>query len=156
VLRATRMPAVLVELGFLTHGAERAKMLEGTYRKAMCAAIADGIEAWGGVAKPVPLPESPKPEATPEPKRVETLPTTEEQLMTRPLKLPDRVDVLMDQPVVEVVWAYARQDETLESFQCRLLDATLASPQLTARLPGWMPIPLARMLLRRILRCDGE
>jgi hypothetical protein len=49
VLRATRMPAVLLELGFLTNERDRTLMLDSRHRDALSVAIADGIERWGGV-----------------------------------------------------------------------------------------------------------
>lgn len=56
VLRATRMPAVLVELGFMTHEDERERLTDSAYRGLLCLAIADAIEDWGGVERP-DLPE---------------------------------------------------------------------------------------------------
>ena len=46
VLRKTRMPAVLVELGFLTHAGDRARLLDCTTRAVVAGAIADGLAAW--------------------------------------------------------------------------------------------------------------
>ena len=43
VLRATKMPAVLVELGFLTNDAERAKLVDPEYQRSLSEAIASGI-----------------------------------------------------------------------------------------------------------------
>jgi N-acetylmuramoyl-L-alanine amidase len=54
VLRATRMPAVLLELGFLTNARDRELMLDSRHRDALCVAIADGIERWGGVERKDP------------------------------------------------------------------------------------------------------
>jgi len=48
VLRATSMPAVLLELGFLTHVGERTLLLEPAYRDMIDRAIADGIADWAG------------------------------------------------------------------------------------------------------------
>lgn len=47
VLRATAMPAVLLELGFLTHVGERTLLLEPAYRDMIARAIADGVIDWG-------------------------------------------------------------------------------------------------------------
>lgn len=46
VLRRTPMPAVLVELGFLTNADERALLLDPAYRARLSGAIAAGIGAW--------------------------------------------------------------------------------------------------------------
>ena len=46
VLRQTDMPAVLVELGFITNPAEEALISSDPFRLQAAAAIADGIEAW--------------------------------------------------------------------------------------------------------------
>src|SRR5690606_25301271 len=46
VLRATAMPAVLVELGFLTHAGERLLLLRPAYRELLARAIADGVSDW--------------------------------------------------------------------------------------------------------------
>lgn len=48
VLRATSMPAVLLELGFLTHAGERLLLLRPAYRELLARAIADGIADWAG------------------------------------------------------------------------------------------------------------
>jgi len=48
VLRATVMPAVLLELGFLTHAGERLLLLRPDYRELLARAIADGIADWAG------------------------------------------------------------------------------------------------------------
>jgi len=46
VLRHTDMPAVLVELGFISNQAEEALLNTEDFRLQAAAAIADGIEAW--------------------------------------------------------------------------------------------------------------
>lgn len=46
VLRAADMPAVLVEAGFLSHPAERRRILDPAYRSRLAAAIAGGIIAY--------------------------------------------------------------------------------------------------------------
>lgn len=72
VLRATRMPAVLVELGFLTHPAEHAALTSPDYRDRLCSALAYGIEAWAGVVYPELLGEPwVKPQQPTIPDRVE-------------------------------------------------------------------------------------
>lgn len=48
VLRATNMPAVLVELGFLTHPGERSQLLDPDVRDRLARALADGIVEWAG------------------------------------------------------------------------------------------------------------
>ena len=45
VLRNTRVPAVLCELGFLTNKAEAKKIASGSYRQRLAEAIARGIQA---------------------------------------------------------------------------------------------------------------
>lgn len=45
VLRATRMPAVLIELGFLTHAGERERLQDPAYRQLLAASVAAGILA---------------------------------------------------------------------------------------------------------------
>jgi N-acetylmuramoyl-L-alanine amidase len=46
VLAGARMPAVLVELGFISHGAESKKLRDPTYQERIAGAIVDGIAAW--------------------------------------------------------------------------------------------------------------
>jgi N-acetylmuramoyl-L-alanine amidase len=46
VLAGARMPAVLVELGFLSHRAESKKLCDPAYQERLAEAIADGIAAW--------------------------------------------------------------------------------------------------------------
>ena len=46
VLNRTRAPAVLVELGFLTHAGDRRRLLECDTRAVVAGAIADGLAAW--------------------------------------------------------------------------------------------------------------
>ena len=48
VLRRTRMPAVLIELGFMTSPEEIRRLEDPAYMRAMAVAIADGIGAWLG------------------------------------------------------------------------------------------------------------
>jgi N-acetylmuramoyl-L-alanine amidase len=43
VLRSTTMPAVLVEMGYLSNDAEREKLSDDTYQNLLAASIADGI-----------------------------------------------------------------------------------------------------------------
>lgn len=49
VLRATRMPAVLIELGFITHPEERASLLDPPHREQLARAIASAVAAHLGV-----------------------------------------------------------------------------------------------------------
>ncbi len=46
VLRQTRMPAVLLELDFLTHRDGRARLQDDGFRRRVAAAVADGIQTW--------------------------------------------------------------------------------------------------------------
>lgn len=46
VLRGTRMPAILVELGFLTSDSDRARLLDPGRRERIARAIASGIAEW--------------------------------------------------------------------------------------------------------------
>ncbi|MGB8931597.1 MAG: N-acetylmuramoyl-L-alanine amidase [Anaeromyxobacteraceae bacterium] len=46
VLAGARMPAVLLELGFLSHPAESRRLKDPEYQERIAAAVADGIAAW--------------------------------------------------------------------------------------------------------------
>jgi N-acetylmuramoyl-L-alanine amidase len=46
VLAGARMPAVLLELGFLSHDAESARLKDPAYQEKLAAAVVDGIAAW--------------------------------------------------------------------------------------------------------------
>ncbi len=46
VLAGARMPAVLLELGFLSHDAESVRLKNPEYQDRIAAAVADGISAW--------------------------------------------------------------------------------------------------------------
>jgi N-acetylmuramoyl-L-alanine amidase len=46
VLAGARMPAVLLELGFLSHPAESVRLKDAEYQERIAAAVADGIAAW--------------------------------------------------------------------------------------------------------------
>jgi len=46
VLRRNRLPAILVECGFLTNGAEGRRVMDGDYREQTARAIAEGIQRW--------------------------------------------------------------------------------------------------------------
>src|SRR5437773_6884442 len=46
VLRNARLPAVLIEAGFMSHSAESARIFDPQYRRRMARAIADGILAY--------------------------------------------------------------------------------------------------------------
>lgn len=52
VLRATKMPAVLLELGFLTNELDRAVLLDPAHRQAVCRAVADALDVFLGVTTP--------------------------------------------------------------------------------------------------------
>lgn len=49
VLTTVQCPAVLVEAGFLSHGAEGRKVASGTYRQQIAAAIAAGVKQYAAV-----------------------------------------------------------------------------------------------------------
>lgn len=46
VVRQTQMPAILIEAGFLSNPAERAKILDPAYRDALAKSIAEGVDAY--------------------------------------------------------------------------------------------------------------
>jgi len=46
VLVRTRMPAILIELGYLTNRADATKLSTGSYRQQLADAIADGIVSY--------------------------------------------------------------------------------------------------------------
>jgi N-acetylmuramoyl-L-alanine amidase len=46
VLRGSLMPAVLLEVGFITNGAEAKSLEKGSYQKLIAESIADGIAAF--------------------------------------------------------------------------------------------------------------
>ena len=46
VLRRNRLPAILVECGFLTNGAEGRRVMESNYREQTARAIAEGVQRW--------------------------------------------------------------------------------------------------------------
>ena len=48
VLAGARMPAVLVEVGFLSHPAESQRLASAAYQERVAAAIAEGVGAWRG------------------------------------------------------------------------------------------------------------
>ena len=50
VLKATNMPAILVETGFINNDADRAKLCDPGYQTTLAKAVAKGICAWAGVA----------------------------------------------------------------------------------------------------------
>ena len=61
VLRATHMPAVLVETGFINHDGDRAKLSDPGYQTTLAAAIARGVCDWAGIAFSDPGEEKPMP-----------------------------------------------------------------------------------------------
>jgi N-acetylmuramoyl-L-alanine amidase len=52
VLKAPDLPSVLVELGFLTSAADRARLSDPEWRTGLAEAIADGLERWIARASP--------------------------------------------------------------------------------------------------------
>ena len=52
VIRAAQVPAVLVEVGFLTHPQEAARLSSPAYRERVAAALADGIARYFASAEP--------------------------------------------------------------------------------------------------------
>jgi len=72
VIRETRMPAVLVEMGFVSNAKDAAYMRSADGQAAIAEAIARGVVEWAGLswrpaAAPAPRP-APKPAPKPEPK----------------------------------------------------------------------------------------
>jgi N-acetylmuramoyl-L-alanine amidase len=53
VLKAPEVPSALVELGFLSSAADRARLMDPAWRAEAVAALADGIEAWASSSKSV-------------------------------------------------------------------------------------------------------
>jgi N-acetylmuramoyl-L-alanine amidase len=47
VLRGTTIPAVLIEVGFLSNFSEEKSLKEGVYRQGLAQAISDGIQDFG-------------------------------------------------------------------------------------------------------------
>ncbi len=54
VIRAAQVPAVLVEIGFVTHPQEAAWLSSPAYRERVAAALADGIARYFASAEPSP------------------------------------------------------------------------------------------------------
>jgi N-acetylmuramoyl-L-alanine amidase len=46
VLAGARMPAVLLEVGFISNGAESQKLLTPAHQEKIAAAISAGVKAW--------------------------------------------------------------------------------------------------------------
>ena len=46
VLAGARMPSVLLELGFISHGEEARQLRRPAYQEALARAVADGVRAW--------------------------------------------------------------------------------------------------------------
>lgn len=46
VVRETKVPATLLELGFITNSSERSKLVTSSYQNKLARAIADGIEEY--------------------------------------------------------------------------------------------------------------
>ncbi|HEX7489569.1 MAG TPA: N-acetylmuramoyl-L-alanine amidase [Anaeromyxobacteraceae bacterium] len=51
VLAGARMPAVLLEVGFVSNATEARKLATPTYQEEVAEAIADGVRAWRGAVK---------------------------------------------------------------------------------------------------------
>jgi len=68
VLRNAKVPAVIVEMGFLTNPDEHRRLLEPVYQKTVAAAIAEGVESYRHqvTTQPGVVPENP---ADPNPSR---------------------------------------------------------------------------------------
>jgi N-acetylmuramoyl-L-alanine amidase len=52
VLRKTKMPGVLLELGFINHNRDRARMQEAQYQRAVAAAVVKGVRVFLGDVEP--------------------------------------------------------------------------------------------------------
>ena len=61
VLKATHMPAVLVETGFINNDSDRAKLSDPGYQATLAAAIAKGVCDWAGIAFAAPEEGKPLP-----------------------------------------------------------------------------------------------
>jgi hypothetical protein len=136
VLRATAMPAVLVELGFLSCPEERDDLLEPAYRGALCAAIVDGLEAWG----------EPKPRVRTYPEPVvelaDTRPAPEAEPVTRdvrPLLQRDAAEVAEEQGIQPTPGEPARR------WLCRVLAFLGDHPDVPIR--ARVPARVCRSLL---------
>jgi N-acetylmuramoyl-L-alanine amidase len=133
VLRATRMPAVLVELGFLTHAGERAWLLQPAHREALCRAIADGIEDWAHMRAPWPGP--------PDVDMPPVLPTTDPVL-------PDRVEPILDRDAAALAVEQdleARPGEPARRWLCRVLEFLGEHPDVPTKVR--VPARLVRSML---------
>lgn len=53
VLKAPDVPSALIELGFMSSAADRARLTDPAWRAEAVAALADGVEAWAGGGKSV-------------------------------------------------------------------------------------------------------
>lgn len=53
VLKAPDLPSALVELGFLSNAADRARLVDPVWRQAAVAALAEGVMRWFGKTKPL-------------------------------------------------------------------------------------------------------
>ena len=51
VLAGARMPAVLLEVGFISHEAEAARLRAPEYQERIAAAVADGVAAWRNASR---------------------------------------------------------------------------------------------------------
>ncbi len=51
VLAGARMPAVLLEVGFVSHAAESRKLASAAYQEQVAQAVADGVAAWRAATK---------------------------------------------------------------------------------------------------------
>lgn len=70
LLSSVSHPAALVELGYITHSDESARLSADTYQLQLAQALADGIDAFARVADPdAPLPTKPDAPATDAPPR---------------------------------------------------------------------------------------
>lgn len=132
VLGATRMPAVLVELGFMTNPDDLAHLLAPDTAQEVALAIADGLEAW---ADPTPT----------------VAPVDEDGPLGLPvdLSVPGTVLAVVRQRPAVGALAVAQPSDTLLDTVERVLYALLDEPRVGGKLPTWA-VPALRYLLAKL------
>lgn len=82
VLRATRMPAILIEGGFITNTGEEKLLADPAYRQRLADAAAGAVASWGGV-KATPKPSTPPKKPVKKPSKPTTRPSGPRQPLVR-------------------------------------------------------------------------